>query len=310
MSGLFQEAIFVSLLAATIRIATPLLLSAMGELVTQRAGIWNVGVEGTMLTGAFIAYIAYAVSGDHLTAFALAISAAMVLGAITAFLSVTLRVDHFITGLGINLLASGLTLFWFRSFVKGKAQPTFDSIGTVPIPYLSDIPVIGSVLFDQRLLTYAAFALVPVVWAFLYRTRTGLELRALGENPAALDTMGLNVVARQYAATIFGSALTGLGGAFLMLGFSDRFVPELSAGRGWLVVVALIAGNWHPLRVTSAVLSFSFLESVATHSQAIGAAVPYQLLLALPYVISIAIIVMARGKSRQPAALGESYSRS
>lgn len=309
MTGLFHEAVLISLLAATIRIATPLILSAMGELITQRAGIWNVGVEGTMLMGAFVAYVCFAVTHNHVLAFTAAVAAAMVLGFIVALLTVTLRVDQFIAGLGINLLASGLTLFWFRSFVRGGAQPTFESLAPLRVPLLADIPVLGPVLFEQRALTYVAFALVPVVWLFLYRTRFGLELRALGENPAALDTVGLSVSARQYAATIFGSAMTGLGGAFLMLGYADRFVPELSAGRGWLVVVALIAGNWYPVRVTVAVLAFSFLESIATHTQALGAAVPYQLLLAFPYIISIVIMVVARGKSRQPAALGESYSR-
>jgi simple sugar transport system permease protein len=309
MTGLFQEAVLISLLAAMIRIATPLLLSAMGELITQRAGIWNVGVEGTMLVGAFVAYVCFAVTQNHMLAFSAAIAAAMILGFIVALLTVTLRVDQFIAGLGVNLLAGGLTLFWFRSFVKGRAQPTFESLAPLHIPYLADIPFVGPVLFDQRALTYIAFAFVPLVWIFLYRTRFGLELRALGENPAALDTVGLNVAPRQYMATMFGSAMTGLGGAFLMLGYSDRFVPELTAGRGWLVVVALIAGNWHPVKVAAAVLAFSLLESLATHSQALGAAVPYQLLLAFPYVASIIIMIAARSRSRQPAALGESYSR-
>jgi simple sugar transport system permease protein len=309
MTDLVQEAILVSILAGTIRIATPLLISAMGEVITQRAGIWNIGVEGTMLTGAFVAYLVFATTGSYWLAFPGAVATAIGLGAITAFMTVTLRVDHFVTGLGINLLASGLTLFWFRSFVKGRAQPTFDSMPPVPIPFLSDIPYLGEILFDQRLLTYVAFALVPLVWLFLYRTTMGLEIRALGENPSALDIKGLNVARHQYLATLFGSAMTGLGGAFLMLGYADRFVPELSAGRGWLVIVALIAGHWQPGRVMLAILAFALLESIATHAQAFGAAIPYQFLLAMPYVLSIVIMILARGRSRQPAALGEVYQR-
>ncbi|MBB6468517.1 simple sugar transport system permease protein [Aminobacter lissarensis] len=309
MNQLFQEAIIVSILAATVRIVTPLLFSALGELITQRAGIWNMGVEGTMLTGAFAAYLAATATGSLWLAVLAAVLAGALMGAVIAFMTSLMRVDHFIAGLGLNLLAGGLTLYWFQSYIQGRAQPTFSGFQNVAIPLLSDIPLLGPVLFSQRALTYVALLAVPAVWFLLYRTRYGLELRCLGENPKALDVKGLSVTARQFAAVMLGSAMTGLGGGFLMLGFSDRFLADFTAGRGWIVVVALIAGNWRPRGVLIAVTAFAFLESLATHLQVIGAQVPHQLLLALPYLASIALLMGLRFRTGQPARLGVPYAR-
>lgn len=309
MSQLFQEAIIISILASTIRIMTPLLFSSMGELITQRAGIWNMGVEGTMLTGAFMAYLVATLTGSLWLAVLAAIIAGALMGIIIAFMTATLRVDHFIAGLGLNLLAGGLTLYWFQSYVQGQVQPIFSGFQDVAIPLLADIPFVGPVLFSQRALTYVALLLVPVVWFMLYRSRYGLELRCLGENPKALDVKGLSVPGRQYAAVMLGSAMTGLGGGFLMLGFSDRFLADFTAGRGWIVVVALIAGNWRPKGVLLAVTAFAFLESLATHMQVVGVQVPHQFLLALPYLASIGLLMGLRFRSGQPARLGVPYAR-
>ena len=233
-ADLYDSAIVVSILAATLRTMTPLLFSAMGELVTQRAGIWNMSVEGAMLSGAFAAYIVIATTGSPVLALLAAILAGMMVSLLNAILTASLKVDHFVAGLALNLLAAGLTLFWFRAFISGRGQPTFDGLAP-PDWALADLPVLGPILFAQRPLTWLAFLCVPLVWFLLYRTRQGLELRCLGENPAVLDFKGVNVVARQYAASLFGGAMTGLGGGFLILAFSDRFLPDITAGRGWLV---------------------------------------------------------------------------
>ncbi|MBD9641881.1 ABC transporter permease [Ensifer sp. ENS07] len=309
MNYLFSEAILLSIFAATIRILTPLLLSAMGELVIQRSGTWNMGVEGTMLSGAFVAYFIVTYTGSLWSAVMVAIVAGALAGALIAFMTAVMRVDHFITGLGFNLLASGLTLYCFQSYIQGRAQPTFSGFEDVPIPLLSAIPYLGPVLFVQPALTYLGFLIVPGVWFFLYRTRYGLELRCLGENPKSLDVKGLNVAARQTLALVSGSALTALGGAFLMLASSDRFVADFTAGRGWIVIVALIAGNWRPGGVFVAVAAFAFLEALATHMQVVGLAVPHQALLALPYLASIIILMSLRFRSGQPAKLGVPYLR-
>lgn len=309
MSELFQEAILISILAGTLRIMTPILFAAIGELVTQRAGIWNMGVEGTMLMGAFTAYIVATATGSVWLAVLVSMMVGGIVGLLIAFMTATMRVDHFITGLGVNLLAAGLTLYWFRIYIKGRAQPTFEGFENVPIPLLSSIPWLGEILFTQRFLTYVAFACVPAIWFLLYHTRWGLELRCLGENPKALDIKGLSVVGRQYAAILIGSVMTGLGGGFLMLGFSDRFLADITAGRGWLAIVAIIAGNWLPRGVLAAVLVFALLESIATHVQVLGLSVPHQIFLALPYFASIVLLMGLRRKSSQPLRLGIPYFR-
>jgi ABC-type uncharacterized transport system permease subunit len=309
MSELFSEAILISIMAGTVRIMTPILFAAIGELVTQRAGIWNMGVEGTMLMGAFTAYVVASATGAIWLAVLAAMMAGALMGLLTAFMTVTMRVDHFISGLGINLLAGGLTLYWFRIYIKDRAQPTFDGFDSVAIPGLSSIPWIGEILFTQRLLTYLAFAMVPVIWFLLYRTRWGLELRCLGENPKALDIKGINIVRRQYVAVLIGSVMTGLGGGFLMLGFSDRFLADITAGRGWLAVVAIIAGNWMPRGVLAAVLVFALLESIATNVQVLSLNVPHQIFLAMPYLASILLLMGLRRKTNQPVKLGIPYFR-
>ena len=309
MTDLFQEAVIVSILAATVRIATPILLAAMGELIVERGGIWNMGVEGTMLFSAFFSYF-FAVETGSL---AVGVAAGVITGSLSGmFISVmtsTLKVDHFVSGLGYNLLAGGVTLFCFRIYTEGQSTPIFESFPEVAIPVLSNIPYLGEILFTQRIITYFALLLVPAVWYFLYKTQTGLEIRSMGENPKALDMRGLSVIKRQYLVLIGGSALIGLGGAFLVLGYSDRFVPYMTGGRGWLAIVAIVAGNWLPYRTFAAVLVFAFLDAIATHAQALGVSVPHQFFLALPYVASIVLIMVLRSKSRQPVALGIPYRR-
>jgi ABC-type uncharacterized transport system permease subunit len=309
MTELFSEAILISIFAGTVRIMTPILFAAIGELVTQRAGIWNMGVEGTMLMGSFTAYFVATSTGSIWLAVLAAVMSGVMMGLVTAFMTVTMRVDHFISGLGINLLVAGLTLYWFRIYIAGRAQPTFDGFNSVAIPGLSQIPYLGPILFDQRLLTYLAFAAVPMIWFLLYRTRMGLELRCLGENPKALDIKGLSVVRRQYMAVLIGSAMTGLGGGFLMLGFSDRFLADITAGRGWLAIVAIIAGNWMPRGVLAAVFVFALLESIGTHVQVLGLNMPHQIFLAMPYLASILLLMGLRRKTNQPVKLGIPYFR-
>ncbi|WP_114287929.1 ABC transporter permease [Candidatus Halocynthiibacter alkanivorans] len=304
MSELLSPDILMSILIAAMGVATVILLAALGELVTERAGIWNMGVEGTMLTGCLIAYFTMVATGSPVIAALAAMAAGLAAGLLIGFMTVALRVDHFVTGLGFNLLASGLTLFWFRSYVGGSKPPSYSTIGKTPIPVLSDIPVIGPILFDQHLLTYAAILSVPFIGYFLRRTTLGLETRAAGENPQFLEAKGLSVSTRQYGALLFGSALTALGGAFLMLAFADQFRPDISGGRGWLAIVAVIAGNWRPVRTMIAVMVFAVLDSVAVHAQGLGVDIPYQFFLMLPYAASILLLVMIGSRSGQPAKLG------
>lgn len=312
MSDLFQEAIIVSMLAATLRIATPLLLASIGELVVQRAGIWNLGVEGTMLMASYVAYTTTVATDSLWVGIFAAVLAGMIMNMIMALAATTFKVNQFVTGLGMNLFAAGTTLFLFRESLAqygGGDVPTIETFDNLILPVLSAIPYLGEIFFSQQLLTYFAFLMVLVVWAFLYRTRYGLEIRSLGENPKALDTKGLSVALRQYYALAFGGAMTGLAGAYLTLSLTDRFVPGMTGGRGWLAVVIIIAGNWKPVPVMLAVLVFAFLEAFQTQAQGIGLQIPYQILLALPYVVAIVAMMGFRIRSEQPEQLGVPYHR-
>ncbi len=309
MLDLLQGPLIISILAGMIRIATPLLFSAMGELVTQRSGIWNISVEGTMLLGAVVAYFVASTTGSPWIALLAAVLACALISLIMSFITIVLKAEQFVAGLALNLLASGLTLFWFQTYIIGREPPKFIGFEQVNIPLLSEIPFFGPILFSQRLLTYVAFLMPVAVWFFLYRTRYGLEIRCAGENPKALDVKGLSVGRRQCLAIMFGSLMSGFGGAFLMLGYSDRFVPDLIAGRGWLVVVAIIAGNWMPFRVVGAIFIFALLEAIAIHAQVIGVSIPHHFFLMLPYVASLVLLAGLKSRTHQPEALGVPYSR-
>ena len=311
MGDLFQEAIVVSVLAATIRIATPLLLAALGELVSERAGILNLGVEGTMLMSAFSAFMAAHFTGSLMVGLVAAVLTGMSMSLIMVTMASALKVEQVVTGLSLNLLGVGLSVYFYKmAFGSGGGDlPTVEVMQVIEIPGFSSIPWLGEILFSQKALTYFALLMVPVVWFLLYRTRYGLEIRCLGENPKVIDTKGLSVAGRQYAAVLFGGAMSGLAGAFVTIGSAERFVPEMTAGRGWLAIVIVIAGNWRPGWILVASLVFALLEAVQLQIQGIGVRMPYQILLALPYVIAIAVMVLNRRRSEQPAHLGIPYFR-
>jgi general nucleoside transport system permease protein len=312
LNDLLQSAIIVSVLASTLRIATPVLLAALGELVTEKAGVLNMGVEGMMLTGAFVGYFVTLNSGSLWLGVGAAMLAGAALSLIMAVMGVTLKLNQTVIGLGMNLLASGLTFYWYRvtsQEIGAVAPPKVDVFRVIKLPLLSDIPYLGEILFSQRSLTYIAFLMVPVVWFFLYRTKYGMALRGIGENPRAVDTKGLSVWKYQYLAVFFGGAMAGAGGAFLPLGSTALFVTEITAGRGWLAIVLVIAGNWLPWRVMIAALIFAFLDAFQLQMQGLGVKIPFQVLLALPYIAAIVAMMSARARSQAPTALGVPYAR-
>jgi simple sugar transport system permease protein len=311
MGDLFQTTIIVSILAATVRIATPLLLAALGELVAERAGILNLGVEGNMLMSAFSGFIFTYISGSLWVGLLAAALTGALMNLLMVFMAATLKVEQVVTGLALNMLASGMSLFLYKAFFSGSSNklPTIPIFEVVRIPFLSSIPYVGEILFSQKLLTYAALLMVPAVWFFLYRTKYGLEIRCLGENPKVIDTKGLSVTWRQYLAVVLGGLLIGLGGAFVTIGSTVRFIPEITAGRGWLALVIVIAGNWRPTGILIAALIFAFLEAFQLQVQGVGVQLPYQLLLALPYVVAILLMVFKRGTSEEPSRLAVPYFR-
>lgn len=311
MGDFFTEAVVVSVLAATVRISTPLLLAALGELVSERAGILNLGVEGTMLMSAFSGFLFTHASGSFVVGLAMAVVTGMAMSLIMVVMASLLKVEQVVTGLSLNLLAVGLSAYLYKlAFAdSGTKLPTIPVMDTIAIPGLSEIPYIGEILFNHKALTYFAVLMVPVVWFLLYRTKYGLEIRCLGENPKVIDSKGLSVTGRQFGAVLFGGAMSGLAGAFVTMGSTERFVPEITAGRGWLAIVIVIAGNWRPKWILVASLVFAFLEAFQLQVQGVGVQMPYQILLALPYVVAILVMVLNRQRSEEPTHLGLPYFR-
>jgi len=312
IENLLQAAIIVNILGSMVRIATPLLFAAMGELVSERSGVMNMGLEGTMLTAAFIGFMVAKNTGSLLLAICMASLAGGMVCLILALMTITLGVDQIITGLALNLLASGGTLFWFRlsySQTSLENTPLIEFLKPVDIPPLSDIPYLGKVLFSHNLLTYLAFLVVPVIWFFLYKTFYGLQVRSLGENPKAADMTGMSVIKNRYIAVVIGGLMAGLGGAFVSVGSVERFFPDMTAGKGWLAIVIVIAGNWKPGRIFLATLIFAFLDAFQLQVQSIGVQFPYQILLALPYIVAIIALISGRTRSDAPESLGVSYHR-
>jgi ABC-type uncharacterized transport system permease subunit len=255
-------------LFAAVLLATPLVWAAAGELVSQRAGVLNVGLEGMMLTGAFGAYVVVWHTGSFtLGVFAGAVGGAFA-AALMALLSVSLRADQIIVGVGLNILAFGITAFFINELFPAGEVPVLDRPGPVAIPLLSDIPVIGKALFRQTPLVYLAYLSVPLVWLILFRTRFGLGLRATGEMPAAVDSAGVNVDLVRWAGTTAAGISAGIGGAFLSIGELGLFREGMTAGRGFLAFAAVIFGAWRPLGMIAACLIFGAADALQLRLQA------------------------------------------
>jgi len=294
-ADLFTQAVLVSLLAAAIQNATPILLAGLGETVCELGGVYNMGLEGTMSIGAFSAFLATWVTGSPWVGALAGMAGGMAATSIIVGLAIFLKVEQIVCGMAVNLLAAGLTAFLYKVIFTSTTPPAITIMGSAPIPFLSDIPWLGPILFQQRALTYLALLLVPVAGSLLYRSRPGLELRSIGENPLVLEARGLSVKGRQAVAMLICGALGGLGGAFLTAGSAVRFVPEMVNGRGWLAIIAVVAGAWRPGGVLAATLGFAILDSLQLHVQGVGIKLPYQILLAAPYVASLVLLAF-RGR--------------
>jgi ABC-type uncharacterized transport system permease subunit len=308
LGDIFTAAIIINLFSTMIRLSTPLLIAAMGELVAERSGVMNMGVEGMMLMGALVGYMVSLATESLWTGILCAVLAGGLMALLLAFMTITLRVDQTVTGLALNLLSSGLTLFIFRAFYD-KNNTVNHLFPSVHIPYLSDIPFIGEIIFSQKAPTYFAFLCIPLFAYILNRTKLGLQIRSTGENPSAVDTRGLSVIKLRYLAVIFGGMMAGLAGSFFTNGISSRFMPEITAGRGWLAIIIVIAGNWQPGRMLVATLVFALLDAFQFTLQGVGTDVPFQLLLAMPYVIALIALMSSRVRSRMPGVLGVPYTK-
>jgi general nucleoside transport system permease protein len=292
-------------LEATVRTATPLVLAALGEVVVERAGVLNISLEGVILFGAFGA-LAGATSGGLIGGYAVAIGCGVAVALVFALFAVAFRADQIIAGTAMTLMSIGLTGTLYRSFygVTGAAL-SIPTNGPKAIPLLSSLPIVGLGFFDQPIVTYTLYVLVPVIWWWMYRTHAGLALRAVGEAPAAAFAAGIHVDRVRWLAIAFGGGMGGLAGATLVLAQAGTFAEGMSAGRGFIAIAIVVVGRWNPLGVGLAALLFGAASALQFLLQALGLSLPYQLFLALPYVLTLAALAGLTGRARAPASLAK-----
>jgi simple sugar transport system permease protein len=298
--------VIAAFLAATVRVSTPLLLAAIGETVAERAGVINLGIEGAMLAGALGAALG-ATAGGPWVGIGAAILAGLVVAAVFAMMAIGVGADQIISGTAVTLGAVGVTGVVYRQAYgtagAGLSLPTFPDLA---VPGLHALPLVGDAMFAQPVLTYLAWAAVPVVWWALFRTRWGLALRAAGESRESARAAGVRVRSMQAIATLIGGGFAGLAGGSLVLAQVGTFAEKMTAGRGFIAIAIVILGRWHPLWVLGAAFLFGAASALQFAFQAMGFAVPYQLFLMLPYVLALVALAGGAGRARAPAELGKS----
>jgi len=297
-------------LTSTIAMATPILLAALGELIVEESGVLNIGIEGAMLAGAFFGLATAYFTSSLILGLIAAVAGAVMMNAVLAVLVINLAVNQVVAGTALDILAAGLTgVFYRRLFgITGKAF-TVAPIPALSLGPLARIPIIGPALFDQNALVYAAFIMVPLIAFGIRHTHYGLWLRAAGERPEAADVLGLNVYRRRWEALLLAGVLTGLAGAYLTLAYTNTFVEGISAGRGFVALAVVIVGRWNAYGIAAASLLFGAAMGLQFDLQASGATLPYQLFLALPYALTLAVLAGLGGEAQAPSALGEPYVR-
>jgi len=289
------------LVASALALGTPLLFAALGELISERAGVINIGVEGLMLTGAFVGFLGCWMTGSAVVGMAAACAAAMLLGLVFALWVVVLDTDQVVAGAALNILALGVTGVAYRA-VFGVTGAALSVTTFPPLAIGGDDPWFAPL--RQPLPVYVALALVPLVWVVLARTRLGLTLRAVGEAPEAAASLGVSVAAIRIGTVLVAALLAGAGGGYLSLAYSNTFVEGMAAGRGFIALAIVVFGRWHPLGALAGALLFGAASAAQFQLQAAGITVSYHLLLMLPYLLTLAVLALASGTAAAPAALG------
>ena len=297
-----------SLLESTVHNATPLIFAALGGLFSERSGVVNIGLEGLMLISAFSGVVGAYFTGSALAGLLAALLAGLIFALIHALMCITFEADQIISGTAINLLALGGTGFLMVTiFGAGGTSPRVEGFGSVAIPLLSDIPVVGAALFDQSLLVYLMYALVPVVYFVVFRTTFGLRLRATGEAPEAVDTAGINVQRMRYYGVGLSGLLAACGGVYLSMGLLTAFTENMTGGRGFIALAALIFGRWNPIGAAGAALLFGFAQAITFRAS--EQTIPVEFIQMFPYVLTIIVLAVFGGHAIAPAAIGKPYRK-
>jgi ABC-type uncharacterized transport system permease subunit len=310
MGEILDMAFISGLTGAMMRMATPIIFATLGEILAERSGVLNLGIEGIMLMGAMTGFLVSLASGSLWVGVLAAALVGMILGLLMAFLSVHLGLSQHVSGLGITLFSTGLAMFVYRlHFGSPLVPPTVQPFRQVAIPLLSKIPAIGPGLFTQYALTYIAWLLIPVVSILLYKTKMGLKIRTVGENPIVADTVGVNVNLTRTLCLVAGGALMGIGGAFLTLAHQNMFLIDVIGGRGWVAIAMVIFGNWDPLKGALGAMIFGLLDGLQLRLQGLGIDISFHIFLMIPYLLTIVALVGVSRRAAVPASLLKPYRR-
>lgn len=310
MSLFFTANFLVELLLSAVRMATPILLVALAETYSERAGMVNIGLDGIMSIGALVGFLVGYRTGSPWAGILAGAAAGILVNMIYAFCTITLCAEQTVYGMAINIFAPALASFIYRlSFSDTSTLIQGVSMEAFPIPVLSQIPVLGNILFNQSILVYAAYLMVPVTSVFLNKTRAGLNFKAVGEFPKAAETLGIHVVFQKYIACILCGAMAGIGGAYLTICYTSTYSEGIVAGRGFIALSAVIFGRWMPSGVLMACLLFGFCDALQIRLQLISPSTPYQILQMIPYLCTLFVLAFFGIKKSGPKANGQPYYR-
>ncbi|PWI35252.1 sugar ABC transporter permease [Vibrio albus] len=313
----------ILMLDATIRVATPLILASLAGMFSERSGVVNIALEGKLLAAAFAGAAVAHITGSAWLGLLAGIAISVLLSLLHGFASITHRGDQVVSGMAINILATGLTItlgrYWFHQGGQTPALSGDARFAPIHLPgadALADTPVIGllysELISGHSILEYAAFMIVPLAWFIMFRTRFGLRLRAVGESPSAVDTAGISVVGMRYSGLLICGILVGIGGVYLSVGQTAQFIPNMSAGKGYMALAALIFGKWRPFTAMGACLLFGFLDALSIRLQGVSIgdfAIPVQAIEAIPYILTVFLLAGFIGKAVGPKAIGVPYTK-
>jgi len=307
ISDLFTATVIIGIISSGIRLATPYLFASIGEMFGQRSGVLNLGVEGQMLLGAFTAYFVVLRTGNLFLAVLAAIAVGALMGLAMGFVTIRLQATQGIAGIGFYLFGMGMSNLLFQKLI-GVVE-NINGFPIVKIPLLGDIPVIGEIFFQQNLLVYLAFLLVPVAWFVLNKTTLGLKIRAVGENPEAADSLGVSVVRVRYFTVILGGILSSIAGASLSVALLNVFQQNMTAGQGFIAVALVYFGSWRPFGILAGALLFSMVNALQLWIQVLGIPIPSELAVMMPYILTIVVLALSLSKGKGPSALTKAFER-
>lgn len=297
------------LISATLRLATPLIFAALGGVFSEKSGVVNIALEGIMTTGAFFAVYGSYVTGNPWIGILFAIIAGAIIAAIHAYLSINLKADQIVSGVGINVFAGALTSYLIVKFFKTNSQTSVVESLPYPVETMAKVPIIGGVLKELNWFVFMAIALVFISHFVLYKTPLGLRIRSVGEHPKAADTLGINVYKIRYLCVILSGVLGALGGATLSIGIMNLYRENMVSGRGFIALAAMIFGNWKPINAMWASMLFAFAETFQLFAKGFGWAIPGEFYAAFPYIITMFALAGFVGKTQAPAADGAPYEK-